>query len=186
MESTQDSERLKYEEIWRVPGYRRTAPAELEFRNVTAWLEKHAARHVLDFGCGTGRLAKRLADAGYSVRMVDIAQNCLDKSVSGRLGADLTFEVDCLWSDSVAQMRGDAVVCIDVLEHIPEAFVDTVIENLRAAAPHGYVNAALYMDGFGSAIGKRLHMTVKPAGWWHAKFPWAECSVRRNDAWMIW
>lgn len=183
---TQSSETQKYEKIWDVKEYRRFSPAEKELKDVLAWLDKHAAQHVIDFGCGTGRLSMHLAEAGYSVRMLDIAGNCLDVNVERNLSHSLTFEQACLWSDDVGQMRADAVICIDVLEHIPPEFVPKVIENIKRAAPHGYVNAALYKDGFGQRIGMPLHLTVRPAGWWHEQFADARCSVRGNDAWMIW
>lgn len=183
---TVDSERQKYEQMWGVSQYRRFSPAEKEFDRVCKWLDKHAAQHVLDLGCGSGRLALKLAEKGYSVRMVDIAENCLDQKVRDNLSASLTFETDCLWSNSVWKMRADAVICIDVLEHIPPERVNEVVQNIRTAAPHGYVNAALYHDGFGARIGKKLHLTVKPAGWWHEQFPGAQHSVRGNDAWMVW
>jgi 2-polyprenyl-3-methyl-5-hydroxy-6-metoxy-1,4-benzoquinol methylase len=183
---TVSSERDKYQQMWEVPQYRRYSPAEREAGPILKWLDKHACQHVLDFGCGTGRLALKLADEGYSVRMIDIAANCLDKRVQDNLGPALTFEQACLWSDEVTHIHGDAVICIDVLEHIPPDYVETVISTIRAAAPHGYCNAALYKDGFGQRIGKPLHLTVKPAAFWHSHFPYAQNIVRGNDAFMIW
>lgn len=182
----EDVERRKYQQMWGIREYRRYSPAEQELANVLAWLKKHEAKHVLDLGCGTGRLAKQLNERGYSVRMVDIAENCLDPSVRDALSDTLTFETTCLWSNEVWRMRADAVICIDVLEHIPEDRVTDVVLNLKTVAPHGYVNAALYKDGFGARIGQRLHMTVKPAGWWFERFSGCEQKVRGNDAWMIW
>lgn len=174
--------------MWNVPQYRRYSPAEKELAPILKWLDRHACQHVLDFGCGTGRLALKLADAGYSVRMIDIADNCLDTRVRDNLSPALTFEQASLWSDEVAQIRGDAVICIDVLEHIPPDRIDTVVGIIKAAAPHGYCNAALYKDGFGQRIRKTLHLTVRPAGFWHEQFRSvdAECSVRGNDAFMVW
>lgn len=180
------SERLKYQKMWRVPQYRRFSPAEKEAERVLRWLDKHAAKHIIDLGCGSGRLALKIADAGYSVRMIDIAENCLDREVADNLSPSLTFETGCAWSTDVWRMRADAVICIDMLEHIPPEFVDDVVLNLHCMAPHGYVNAALYKDGFGQRIRERLHLTIQPAHWWHAKFPDAENTVRGNDAWMIW
>ncbi len=174
--------------MWKVPQYRRYSPSEREYDRIKKWLDKHACQHVLDFGCGTGRLALKLSDDGYSVRMIDIADNCLDKKVQDNLGPALTFEQASLWSDEVSRIRGDAVICVDVLEHIPPNHVDQVIDTIKSAAPHGYCNAALYKDGFGQRIGQRLHLTIKPAGFWHQRFQsvQAECSVRGNDAFMIW
>ena len=182
----EQKEREKYNKMWNVQAYRRTSPAERQKKSVLDWLNRHACSTVVDFGCGTGRLDLALSQEGYSVRMLDIADNCLDDQVRQNLGPGLTFETACLWSEEVSRIRADAVICLDVLEHIPTDKVDAVVENIRNAAPHGYCNAALYHDGFGKRINDTLHLTVKPAGWWHEKFPNTHWSVRGNDAWMVW
>lgn len=176
----------KYERMWNVFEYRRTSPAFKDLRRIKEWADKYALNHIVDFGCGSGRADKALSDAGYSVRMIDIAHNCLNKDVRESLSDTLTFETGCLWSDELKTVRGDGVICLDVLEHIPEEKVPAVVENIINAAPHGFVNAALYHDGFGKRIGKTLHMTVKPAKFWFDLFPHAECTQRGSDAWMVW
>jgi len=122
---------------------------------------------VLDAGCGTGRLSSRLLDAGFSVRALDIAHNCLDPEPREKLGDD--FYVGCLWD--VHSFRVDAVVCVDVMEHIPTEHVDDVLSNLYEWGAHGYCNVALFHDGFGRRIGETLHLTVKPVSWWLPKLP---------------
>jgi len=186
MAHTVESERTKYQKMWEFTDYRKFSPAEKEYKKVLEHLKHHACENVLDLGCGTGRLAMKLADEGFSVRMVDIAANCLDQKVNEGLSTYLTFEQDYLWSDSVAEMRADCVICIDVLEHIPPEHVDKVCQTLRQAAPHGYVNAALYKDGFGKRIRDTLHLTVRPSMWWFDKFPDARHTVSGSDAWIVW
>ena len=78
---------------------------------------------ILDFGCGTGRAALALHDAGHDVLLIDFADNCRDEEAAGLpfLEWDLTREL----------LPPRAVrLCCDVMEHIPPESVDTVIRNI--------------------------------------------------------
>ena len=184
MKDIETIEREKYTKTWGQSWYRQNSPALRDLKHVRRWIDKHAIEHVLDFGCGSGKIDLCLRKDGRSVRMIDIAENCLDKETADALDSDLTFEVGCLWSDEMDSIRGDGVVCVDVLEHLPEDKVITVCEHIRNAAPHGYVNAALFPHRF---KGEDLHLTLKPASWWFELFPDATHSVRRNKhAFMVW
>lgn len=180
---TQESEKDKYTETWNTAWYRQNSPALRDFRRIVAWAEKYNIQHILDFGCGSGKVDLALNDKGYSVRMLDIADNCLDRATKDALSASLTFETACLWDERVSQIRGDGVICIDVLEHLPEDKVDAVVDNILCAAPHGYCNAALFPHRY---QGKELHLTLKPASWWFAKFPDARQSTNGKHAVMVW
>ena len=180
-----ESEHQKYATTWEDPWYRQNSPAQRSTTNIIGWLERHAIKNVVDLGCGCGRLDLELMEKGYSVRMIDIADNCLDEKVRRRLCADLTFETGCIWSDDVADVRADGVICIDVLEHLPPETVPAACASIRAMAPHGFVNAALFPHVH---RGQTLHLTVKDAHFWFKLFPEANHKVSPDGrhAWMIW
>jgi hypothetical protein len=60
---------------------------------------------------------------------------------------------------------------------IPPEDVDLVIANILDSTPRAFFQIATIPDGYGAAIGQRLHLTVKDHDWWAAKFPrvlWSE------------
>jgi SAM-dependent methyltransferase len=94
---------------------------------------------VLDVGCGTGALARRLACAGYEVTGVDPSEGMLDvmraRSPAIRAvqasGTDLPFESDSF----------DIVLSVATFHHIaePGAVRATVAEMARVARPGGRI-----------------------------------------------
>lgn len=64
----------------------------------------------------------------------------------------------------------DAVLCYDVLEHIPEESIDYVMQEIFRYSKE----IVLMHVGMGPAHallpnGENAHITIKPASWWHEK-----------------
>lgn len=161
---TAETEQRKYQRVWtEVDAYRASSPGEKlvqTFLNMAQW-EK--GQSLIDCGAGTGRAAKRLADAGFNVLMLDITRMATDPEIK------LPFVSVCLWEVPFEQ-RFDWVYCTDVLEHIPTEHVDKVLDNLAAMTGYGaFLQIALFADGFGRRINDTLHLTVKPMTWWEEK-----------------
>ena len=165
--SLEAQERSKYERMWDRKGYRKSSPGERAGDHIIAHLRAVGAQSVLDAGCGSGRLTGRLVDEGFDVQALDIAHNCMDEAQREKLGD--RFRVGCLWDDHDYVV--DAVICTDVLEHIPEEKVPAVMRNLCAWGDHGFLNIAMFHDSFGQQIGETLHLTVKPKEWWMPLLP---------------
>lgn len=71
-----------------------------------------APGELIDFGGGSGVIARRLADLGYQVRVADL---CADALAScRRLGLE-TVDLNLTWP---AEHCADAILAADVLEHI--------------------------------------------------------------------
>lgn len=158
-----DHERRKYEHVWTFPDYRLYSPGEQRADRIVAWLSKVMAIRVVDVGCGPGRLTKILDEADFDVVGIDVAENCLDPDLGVR------FERRCLWNDGIPDC--DATVSSDVLEHLPTSVVELSVENIAAAAPHGWHHIALGPDGAGpELIGEPLHLTQRPAEFWISLF----------------
>jgi len=101
---------------------------------------------VLDYGCG---------------------QSLLASCVASNLGY-ITFRYDPAIPelDSLLTQKYDVIVCIDVLEHIPEHLVDDVIKHIRSMSEFvifdiGVVEAVVTLPN-----GDNAHCTVRSVEWW--------------------
>jgi SAM-dependent methyltransferase len=166
-----ERERAKYEQMWRHDDYRTISPGldALEQFDLLKQLRGLGVRGILDAGCGSGKFMRRILEQHgdeFTIRGFDIAGNCLDPWFAGREAGLLT--TGCLWDEAGLPGPNDAVVCTDVLEHIPTERVPDVLRNLRAAATRAvFLGIALFPDGFGpKVLGTPLHLTVKPVEWW--------------------
>jgi len=159
--STLSSERLKYEEVWDNPSYREISPGEDSAPEFVSLIDDGP---VIDFGCGTGRAATEIARTN-EVLMLDIANNCLDDHIV--LTDTMRFSRHCIW-DKYCEVT-DWGFCCDVLEHIPENKVDSVLENIRDHCMKGaYLRIYLHKDN-GKFHKDTLHLTVRPFEWWKDK-----------------
>lgn len=157
------SEQEKYRAMWSLPAYRNVSPGE---DCVDAFLAIAKPQGlVIDFGCGTGRAALKLKDAGLDVLLLDFAENCRDPAAM-----DLPFMQRNLhwWLDDVP--RAEFGFCTDVMEHMPPDLVDEVIHNVMEVARKCFFQISLVPDQMGALIGHPLHLSVHPASWWRETF----------------
>jgi 2-polyprenyl-3-methyl-5-hydroxy-6-metoxy-1,4-benzoquinol methylase len=91
---------------------------------------------VLDYGCGLGTAALRLARAGYEVTIADIPGKTLDAAIARLRRHGVEFEVIEVDEDVPRFPRGgwDLLVSFDVLEHVfePRAVTRALVRGLRA------------------------------------------------------
>ena len=160
----------RYNTMWAHEPYRRISPG-LNFGQKHGWvnlLRKHRCRTILDAGCGSGKLLNYLAKNMPEARLVgfDCAGNCLDPEPAAHPA--ITLKVGNLWAPGELGGPFDAVICTDVMEHIPEEHVKAVLVNLRqAASKMVLLSICLKEDNFGPhVIGEHLHHTVHGADWW--------------------
>ncbi len=169
-----EEERAKYQQIWKHDNYRRFSPGAEAIQKVglIAELRKHGVRTVLDAGCGSGKLMWRLMNdypGEFDVHGFDISDNCLDPCFAQM--KDRVLTVGCLWNPDDFQKTYDAVICCDVMEHIPTDRVPAVLANLRKSATRfAFFSISVIPDAFGPMlIGEALHLTVQKPNWWFAK-----------------
>lgn len=156
-------ERQKYEMVWNVDAYRKTAPGEHAVEYAIDKLGIQKGDSLMDFGCGTGRATKKFNELGVHAYGVDIARNCLDKDVK------ILFQQACLWDlPNINVMWG---YCTDVLEHIPPEKVPAVLDNIRASVVEGaFFDIHLGEDNFGERIlGEPLHICIRDWKWWASR-----------------
>ena len=70
-----------------------------------------------------------------------------------------------------AGKKFDLVICTDVLEHIPEGSLPTIIEEIFSySGKYVFCTAAIKKAGKILANGKNAHATVQPKEWWKKLF----------------
>jgi SAM-dependent methyltransferase len=161
------TEREKYEAMWTLAEYRAVAPGE-HVAEAFAEISKVGKDDiVIDFGCGTGRGAKKVHDlTGCDLILVDFTDNSLDESV--KTGDWFTFyRHDLTQPLEISSKYG---FCTDVMEHIPPDDVETVIQNIMRASERVFFQISLVDDACGALIGRPLHLSVHPFDWWKEKF----------------
>lgn len=167
------SEKEKYEKLWALAPYRDLSPGLLALPDFLSYFDPKPEESLIDFGCGAGLTALPLLERGLRVSLVDIAENSLAETIRTLLllrPEALTFHVAPFWELSDTLESADWIYCVDVLEHLPESYVD---ESLQAMASRmkkgGLLQMTLKSDEMGKMIGETLHLTVKPLSWWEEK-----------------
>lgn len=169
MSEGEQKERKKYEKIWAKSEYRKAASPGLMILKslpIEHWLEEYGVESVLDAGCGSGRFLRRLRRLMPDVELsgIDIAENAPHDSIRD------CFTRGALWDTSSYTAVG-AIFCVDVMEHIPENYIDRVLSNFTQFARKFVVlSICLVPDNFGYLVDEPLHLTVKDSFWWFDKF----------------
>lgn len=156
-----EKERDKYERMHRVPGYS-SGPGAAHVATFLNYAKP--GESVIDFGCGSGDAAMKLIEAGYRTLLVDITGAGLRHDFNGDFFQaslhDLPWELP----------RANWGFCCDVMEHLPEAWVEPALAGIHNKADSCFFTIATSPDSWGPAhIGQPLHLTVKPAEWWRER-----------------
>jgi hypothetical protein len=109
------------------------------------------ARTILDYGSGKGSLRTALLD--FDQRVFDVRE--YDPAVPGKEAPPLPADVVC---------------CLDVLEHVEESCIDSVLAHLFSLRKRVVLlDIACRVGGKKLADGRPAHVLVRPAQWWRAK-----------------
>ena len=173
-------EAQKYGRLWSMPQYRAVAPGEMFAELFLVKADPRVGSHVVDFGCGTGRGARKLYEAGMKVTMLDFARNCLDESVREALSETLTFKKHDLTQPS--PVIAEYGYCTDVMEHIPPDSVNVVIESILRGAKNCFFAISTTEDVCGRLIGEPLHISLHDFTWWTEKFKEMSCRILWSEA----
>lgn len=167
-------ERRKYETIWKLcPEYRIDSPSDFLTPVFLSFFYEQIRKGetVLDFGCGPGRSALLLTQAGLNVHLVDITEEALDPEIFlHHMRSSIRFTESCLWNLSSNIEPAQWILCLDVLEHIPEGKLESVLSGISSRMQKGgLLSICLVEDRLGRMIGEKLHCTIRSADWWKEK-----------------
>ena len=125
-------------------------------------LKSRKAQTVCDAGCGCGAYVRRLAQQGFTVkgfdvsgRAVEIAEDLLEKS-----GLTAELRAASVLKTGYPDNEFDAVVCRDVLDHIPKEEAKQAVRELcRITKPGGII--LLTLDGLDEEYQKEPHTVTE-------------------------
>lgn len=106
-----------------------------------AWFDRHidwSGKAVLDLGCAGGFMAEALAEKGARVTGIDPAAEAIEaaRAHAGAGGLSIRYDVGVGEQLPYDNAAFDAVVCVDVLEHVAD--LDKVLaEVARVLTPGG-------------------------------------------------
>lgn len=118
-----------------------------------------APRTVLDAGCAMGLLVEALRDRGVDAHGIDVSEYALRQARE-----DIRPYVRNASVTDPLPQRYDLIVCIEVLEHLPEASARAATENFAS-----HTDDVLF-SSTPSDFSEVTHVTVKPPEWWAERF----------------
>lgn len=114
---------------------------------------------ILEVGCGNGRLCRLLSFWGYDVTGLDLVRGDYDRQMYDFIEHDM-----CTGHLPFKDKTFDYCVSFDVLEHIPEKWIDETIWDMFRVARTIILGISCRKKG--QAL---LHPTVHPPEWWSEK-----------------
>lgn len=89
---------------------------------ISDFLESSNVNTVFDFGCGLGTYSKHLINAGFDCDASDGSPNVKEQSDG------IAYQLDL--SKPFKKEKRDAVLCLEVGEHIPVQYEQIVLDNI--------------------------------------------------------
>lgn len=110
---------------------------------------------VLDVGCAIGFLVEKLRDRDVDARGIDISEYALSQ-------APTQLQPYLRPGSVTEELEGpyDLVVCIEVVEHLPESAAAAAVANLAAAGD------AILFSSSPSDFAEPTHQNVRPIDYW--------------------
>ena len=116
-------------------------------------------RSILDYGCGDARFSRTAAK---------------DKAFSGRIITNYDVANPLYPQPPTEYMedpRHDLVICIDVLEHIEEDYLPSVLENIRKCTGKMILMSVCFeASKRWLQDGRNDHVTIRSPEWWASLF----------------
>jgi 2-polyprenyl-3-methyl-5-hydroxy-6-metoxy-1,4-benzoquinol methylase len=123
-------------------------------------LANYDQENIIEFGCGTGRLLYDFYNNDVEVHGLELSKIAQDVSQlpSGKV------ETHDLKKPYYPKQTYDIVLCVEVLEHLPEYATETIVSSIARSAPVAIVTAAT------PGQGGTHHVNEQPHTYWMGKF----------------
>lgn len=133
------------------------APYDYKLNIVLEWVKKNNFNNLLDVGCGRGHYLKLLSENGIKVTGLEPSKYI----------ADALKDYDVINDDILGlakrQMQWEALICMDVLEHIEPSKIEATIEALASLSTRALLGIANHSDVW---HGVELHLIQQGPLWW--------------------
>jgi len=93
-------------------------------------LVQSQSKNILDYGGGIGINSHRLCRAGLKVTLADLDSVTLDFAKFRRDKYGLNYKIWCVDTEQKPKTKYDAIICLDVLEHLSEVELIKTIDTL--------------------------------------------------------
>jgi len=148
-----------YDEIFATePKY--DGPVGYKLNIVLEWVKKNGFREVLDVGCGRGHYIRMLSKNNIKVTGLDSSQYIIET----------LKDYDVINNDILGQAangrKWEAIICMDVLEHIDSGKIEETIKALSTLSKHALLGIANHSDIW---HGVELHPIQQKPLWWKGK-----------------
>ncbi len=134
---------------------------------------------VLDLGCSGGGFVRSVLADGHTAIGIE-GSDYSQYYRSGEWGniphhlftGDITAEFQLYELPNTISVKFDCITLWEVLEHIPEAKIHVLIQNIKNhLAPNGICVASVDVVPDGDLLtGAVYHQTLRPKSWWLAQF----------------
>lgn len=156
-------ERLKYDELYEKRNY---PPGPVQA--TALWAASNGIdvtdKNVVDFGCGNGTLSQMLRNY-HAYIGVDISKYITEKGMRERKN-DKVYFVPYSITDFKMPGRAHIGYCIDVMEHIPEEYIEKTLYSITRNVQVIVFSISTRPSTWKAKDGSNLHLTVKDAAWW--------------------
>lgn len=142
--------------------------------------KRYKFKTLLDAGCGTAVMVRKLRQSGIDARGIEAASLPLKEYASDLLANGTVFSTP-MQEIPFKSESFDMITSVEVFEHIPEADIDRSINELSRVAKPGanaFITVGQSTSRFDTADGRKksavaqistkfkFHETVKPRQWW--------------------
>lgn len=123
-------------------------------------INKYDPQSVIDFGCGAGRFLIPFWKQDIEIKGIDASTNAFNTAPL----PDAVLEKQDLRSPYYSDKTYDISLCIEVLEHIPSEYSDTIVDSITSSASIAIITAAP------PGQGGRHHVNEQSRSYWIEKF----------------
>lgn len=113
---------------------------------------------ILDVGCGQGHYARHFIEQRYEVTGLEYSEICCNKYLQ-----DIPHVCGSIIDYIKEPQPFDAIICIDVLEHLEYNEISAVLEGFTKISDRAVLGIANHSDILDDV---ELHVIQQPLSWW--------------------